>query len=141
MPRWVQDGACLGIGAVEGMADQIGAEQDAKNRAAYVAANPGKKHNLLKEFGTYVNYLLPALQLVLVGTAVVKEEVAGALSATAGELAARKTTELATNKHYKLIYSPPPAAWTMDAARDTAAREAARRAAMFEVQDLNKILV
>jgi hypothetical protein len=120
---WKKTGKTLGIGAgigvVGGVLDQFAAEQDAKNLAALVAA--GKTQSWIKRWGTYVNYVIPVIEVGLVAFDVVKDEMAGSLATQAGQLAARKVMAYATSNHYTLNYSATAltraAQWSKDVAK------------------------
>ena len=112
--------APFGIGAAGGVLDTIAAEKDAKKIAADAALATPVNTSLLKQYGTYVNYVIPAAEVLLAGFGVVKPDLGIALMTSAGSLAAAKLTRSATmapfgkKKQYSLTYSKTPSAWTRD---------------------------
>lgn len=151
MDKYVYDAVALFVGGIGGAADQLAEEQDVKNESIFLAANPGKKYPFYKKGGTYVNIAVPVVEL---GAVLINEMgdrpfmddmVKGMLLAQAGGLAARKGTAALTmgpKKNYNMVYiANPPKTWRRDAVYEAAERMAATRAAMFEVQDPNQILV
>jgi hypothetical protein len=108
----------LGVGALGGFADTIASEQDAKNISNAVAA--GKKQSMLKQYGTYVNYVVPVAEILLTGFEVVREDLGVALMTSAGALAGAKLTRnftmapFGSKKNYTMVYSSTPSAWSRD---------------------------
>jgi hypothetical protein len=116
--NFVKTGVSFGVGAIGGILDTVGTEQDAKNIAAAVAA--GKKQNMLKQYGTYINYVIPAAEVILAAAEVVKGDTAVMLATQAGALAGAKVTRNLTmhpfgsKKNYTLAFSATPSAWSRD---------------------------
>jgi len=111
--KYIKDGIGVLGGGLAGVADRIAANMDAKSKAEFVAKNPGKTLPIYQQVGTYVNYLVPLVEVGLVGFEVIKDEFAnGVMAGMAGQLAASKVTAYATRKNYVLTYSATPAPWT-----------------------------
>jgi hypothetical protein len=124
--NWVKAGIGAGIGAVGGVLDTIGTEMDAKNIAKGIADS--KPYPVYKQLGTYINYVVPTVEVILAGAGVVKGDMAITLATQAGMLAAAKVTRKLTmypfgkKKNYTLTHSATPSNWTRDAAgRDASA--------------------
>ncbi len=117
---WVKSGIGFGIGAVGGVLDTIGTEMDAKKIAEGIES--GTKYAVWKQLGTYINYVIPAIEVVLAGAEVVKGVPGIAMATQAGQLAAAKVTRnltmypFGTKKNYTLSHSTTPSSWTRDAA-------------------------
>jgi hypothetical protein len=90
MPEWKKVGMDLGTGLVAGVADQGIAEYDAKRESDYEAANPGKKLGMLKKFGTYLNYGLPLVSVILVGADKLRGDWATRATTVSGQLVGRQ---------------------------------------------------
>jgi hypothetical protein len=135
-----------GVGVVSGVLDQIGAEQDAKNRQVFEADPKNVDDNgdpltypLYKQWGVLFNYVVPVVEVGLVGFDIVKGDLAGSLVTSAAQLAARGITQQATSKNYKIVYSPPAeertAKWTRERAAAAAAAGGAHRRAPAKLTD------
>jgi hypothetical protein len=138
---FMKGGIEVGVGALGGVLDTIGAEQDAKNIAAAVAA--GNKQNVMKQWGTYVNYVIPVVQFAAVGMDWVKSERNHAMMLTqAGQLLGAKLTRnftmapFGSKKNYTLSFSTTPSAWTRESGRPTP-----RDASAYAVVTPSEILV
>ena len=70
---WKETGIDLGVGAVAGVADQVVQNWDDKREA-----NAHAKLPFFKQAGSYVNFLLPVVNLGLVAAGMVKGQVGSA---------------------------------------------------------------
>jgi hypothetical protein len=134
MNKWVEEGAGLGVGLVGGVLDRVAANKDAKDKAAFAAvpANAGKTYPAIKQWGTWINYALPAVEVLAAGVMAYKKTTPdfwdAVLVTQAGGLFGGKMTANMTKKNYVLNYVATPATWTAE-------MEAARRAAALAHRD------
>jgi len=111
MSTWVG----LGVGGAGGVLDVIGANMDAKNIAAKVAA--GKKQPIYKQLGTYINYAVPAIEALTVAMDWVDGDYAPIMTTSAGQLLGAKlarnftTYPFGSKKNYSLVESSTPSQW------------------------------
>jgi hypothetical protein len=109
-----------GLGAAGGVMDVIAANKDAQGIAAAVA--DGKKLSMFKQYGTYVNYVVPLVEVGAVVGGVVDGEIATAMITSASQLAASKiarnmtTYPFGSKKTMSLTYSATPSAYTRERA-------------------------
>jgi hypothetical protein len=111
-------GVPFGVGALGGVVDHFGSMQDAKNIQTAKAA--GKEQSVFSQYGTYINYLVPAVEVVAAAAGWVKDEHAAMLATQAGALAGSKIIRNMTvypfgkGKNYTMSFSTTPSQWTRD---------------------------
>ena len=131
MPKWTKVAMDEGLGLVAGAVDQFAQTQDEIRAAKYAADNPGKEMSFWKQYGTYVNFLLPVAGLIGIALGYPKnDENVARVALVGGQLAGRKLV----HRFYKPEDAPvSPAPYTeyhrIAAARQSAARQAAEQSA------------
>ena len=106
-----QGGTDVIAGGVAGVADQLVQNQDDKRMVAAVAN--GKKLNAFAQYGTYLNYGVPALAVVGIGMGMIKGDWATRAAVISGQLVGRKATHAATNRGSTTV---APRYWIRDGA-------------------------
>ena len=108
-----------GIGGLSGVLDNVAANHDAKAITDEVAT--GKKLNMLKQWGTYVNYIVPAVEILAVGYMDRMPDGLGeVMIATSTQLLASKamrnmtTYPFGKKKSYQLSYLAAPSPYTAE---------------------------
>lgn len=111
---WKETGIDLGVGAVAGVADQVVQNWDDKREADAHAKLP-----FFKQAGSYVNFLLPVVNLGLVAAGMVKDRWAVRTTVASAQLAGRKATWDITKRNRVITYT----VWTKDNALKKAAEQ------------------
>jgi len=126
--EWQKIGLDVGVGGVAGLADQLDQNNDEKRATEYAVAKPGKSIPIYQQFGTWLNYAVPAAIVLGVGMGYVRGDMATRLATAGGQLAGRKLTHRFTKGPQSDNPSPAPYSnWTRINAANVAA--AARAAA------------
>lgn len=128
MANWQKVGIDVIAGGAAGAVDQAAQYQDEKRAVDYAVANPGKTLSFWKQYGTYLNFIVPLAGVVLVGMDYVKGENATRVAVISGQLAGRKAVHRFAKTMAPTVSPAPYTQYRRDAARrEAAARDAANR--------------
>jgi len=121
MADWMSIGGDVVVGGVAGALDQVIQKKDDERAATEAAA--GKTLTAMKRYGTYYNYGVPILAIVLAATGILKGSWASRLITAGSVLAGRKIVWQ--------VQTPKPTGYPLWQARGgpTAAQIAAQQAA------------
>lgn len=96
-----------GLGLAIGAAAQLAANQTAKSKSTWEAANSGKVYPQYKRIDNYVSFGLPVIGVVAGMTNVIpiSKNISDKLVLTGSVLAGQRIVQMMTNKNYQLQWS------------------------------------
>jgi hypothetical protein len=131
MAEWSKVATNVGVGLGAGVVDQLVQNQDDKRAAEYAAK--GEKLGLMKSIGTYVNYGVPILSILLSGLGYLRGDWETRALVASSQMAGRKVTWQMTARKTTPGYAFTE--WTRDTGGG-GAQEAKMRAALEKAKAL-----